>query len=420
MANLALFGGSPEIPLAKQKKWTWPPRYPKLGNLVRDYVNDPTQPLSIQGRDGPIADVENELKRRFERRHAIFCSSGTMALYSAYFSLDIKPGDEIICPTVTYHATASPALHFGAHVVLVDVENDTGNILAGAVKNAITPRTKAIVTNAMWGHPVEQEEIKKICISNNIAWIEDCSHAQFSSYCGKPVGSWGDIACASLQGDKLVSGGEGGVLLTNSDSIHDTAVLLGHNLKRSETTITNDYFAPIGRTGYGLKLRGHPLSAILIHDQLINHVDHWIADRTSSLTRLSHALSPLEGLRPPVIRSTTTSMGAWYGYKPWVDFKKLGIKRTALVNAIAAEGVEISIPKSPPLHQLPLFGAHAFPIKGFSKHDNSKTEYPGSGAYLDGIINLPTFTGLRDEESLIGTIQVFQKIWSNLDKLRSL
>ena len=113
-------------------------------------------------------------------------------------------------------------------------------------------------------------------------------------------------------------------------------------------------------------------------------------------------------------------MGAWYGYKPWVDFKQLGIKRTALVKAIAAEGVEISIPKSPPLHQLPLFGAHAFPIKGFSKHDNSKTEYPGSGAYLDGIINLPTFTGLRDEESLIGTIQVFQKIWSNLDKLRSL
>ena len=112
-------------------------------------------------------------------------------------------------------------------MVLVDVEEDTGNVSVEGILKSISSKTKCLVTNAMWGHPVEQSTIKDICKQRNIAWIEDCSHAQFSSYMEKPVGSWGDIGCASLQGEKIVSGGEGGVFLTDSDELHDQAVLLG-------------------------------------------------------------------------------------------------------------------------------------------------------------------------------------------------
>ena len=413
--RLALNGGQPIV--KNKSRWSWPPRYPGLGDLVKSYI-DGGRPLSIQDQSGIIKEVEDELKRRFSRKHAIYCSSGTMALYSAFFALKINPGDEIICPTITYHASATPALHFGAHVVLVDVEEETGNASAEGILKSISSRTKCLVTNAMWGHPVEQATIKKICKQRDISWIEDCSHAQFSSYMGKPVGSWGEIACASLQGEKIVSGGEGGVFLTDSDELHDQAVLLGHNLKRSERCVINPAYKPIGRTGYGLKLRGHPLAALMVHDQLVNHVDEWMNEREDSLRRLSRFLNELPGLRAPVIRETTTSMGAWYGYKPWIDTKELRVSREKIAAALEAEGVEVSIPGSPPLHELALFDPERFSIRSYSKFDNSKATFPGAEKYTRGLLSIPTFTGQRDESLLQDAMRAFEKVWDNLGELQ--
>ena len=413
--KLAIFGGSPVIKV--KKKWTWPPRYPGMGELLSKYIHE-GHPLSIQDRSGPIASVEDELRRRFDRKHAIFCSSGTMALYSAFFALDLKPGDEIICPTITYHASATPALHLGAHVVLVDVEPDTGNVSLNEIQKSISSRTKCLVTNAMWGHPVEQSAIRELCDQRKIFWVEDCSHAQFASFENKPVGSWGDIACASLQGEKIVSGGEGGVYLTNTDHFHDKAVLLGHNLKRSTTCVLDPSFKPIGRTGYGLKFRGHPLAAVLVHDQLVNHVEKWMAERKHSLERLGAFLNQLPGIRSPVIRQTTTSMGAWYGFKPWVDFQTLGVDREKLVAALCAEGVEVAVPGSPPLHDLPIFSPDKFPIRDYSKFDNTVRKFPNAESYTSGILSLPTFTGERDEEELLATMKAFEKVWDCLGKIR--
>ena len=416
MNKLALLGGTPVLP-ERRPPWNWPPRYPAMGDVVKSYI-DQGQPLSIQGRDGIIAACEDELKRRVLRRHAILCSSGTMAIYSAWFALGIRPGDEVICTTITYHSTATPALHLGAKIVLVDVESDTGNIAVDAIKNAITPRTRAVATNAMWGHPVEQQQIRSLCDRHQLAWLEDFSHAHFSQYHGRPVGSWGDVACASLQGSKFISGGEGGVLVTDSDDIHDQAVLLGHNLKRSQNCVLNQLYRPIGRTGYGLKLRCHPLAAALIFDQLVNHADTWLVERRRSLERLSRGLAGLEGLRPPVIREYVTSMGAWYGYKPWVDFASLGVSREKLVEAFQAENLDVEIPGSPPLHQLPIFDPDRFWINGFEKHDNRGCAFPNAEAYSAGILSLPTFTGPDDDHSLTAMIEGFRKVWDHLDALR--
>jgi len=414
--QLAIFGGTPVLnkPLPH---WSWPPRYPGMGQVIKDYI-DGGSPLSIQGRDGVLAACEDVLKRRLNRRHAIACSSGTMAIYSGYFAIGIQPGDEVICTTVTYHATATPALHFGAKVVLVDVESDTGNIDVGAVADAISPRTRAVASNAMWGHPVQQSALRELCDKSGIAWMEDFSHAHFAEYEGRPVGSWGDVACASLQGNKFVSGGEAGLLVTDSDEIHDRAVLLGHNLKRSLTCVVNPEYRPIGRSGYGLKLRCHPLAAALIYDQLIHHVDRWIVQRRESLNFLSRALSSLDELRPPVIRDYVTSMGAWYGYKPWVDWSALGVSRDRVVQALQAENLDVDIPGSPPLHDMALFDPDRFEIHGFEKFDNRAQKFPNAESYAAGILSLPTFTGPQDETGLKSMIEGFHKVWANMDELR--
>ena len=430
--TLALFGGSPV--LAKPfPVWTWPPCYEEMGKAVANYVSG-NQPLSIQGRDGVIADCEDLFNQHFHRKHSVLCSSGTMALYSAYFALNVKPGDEIICTTITYHATATAALHLGALVRLVDVEPETGNIDIDRVADAINHRTVAVASNAMWGHPVDQFRLRHLCDRHRIAWIEDFSHAHFSSTktpksnntlddsifetdITTPVGSLGDISCCSLQGNKFVTGGEAGILLTNSDEFHDRAVLLGHNLLRSQTCVIDPNYAPISRTGYGLKLRCHPLAAVMIREQLNNHVNQWISERTDSLTRLSDALRELPEIRPPVIREYVSSMGAWYGYKPWIDWSALNVTRERVVMALRAENLDVDIPGSPALHRMSIFDPDTFPILQFEKYDNRGNEFPNADSYSKGTLSLPTFTGLRDEVRLQSMIEGFQKVWSNLELL---
>jgi len=270
----------------------------------------------------------------------------------------------------------------------------------------------------MWGHPVQQRAMRELCDKTGIAWMEDFSHAHFAEFEGRPVGSWGDVACASLQGNKFVSGGEGGLLVTDSDEIHDRAVLLGHNLKRSMTCVVNPEYNAIGRSGFGLKLRCHPLAAALIHDQLIHHVDHWITQRSDSLSRLSDELSALPGIRPPVIRDYVTSMGAWYGYKPWVDWSTLGVSRERVVQALQAENLDVDIPGSPPLHGMALLDPDRFQINGFEKFDNRDRVFPNAESYAAGTLSLPTFTGPRDDFGLKSMIEGFHKVWANMDTLR--
>jgi len=419
MSQLALFGGSPVS--SSPRGFQWPPADYAPGELVANYI-DAGLPLSIPGRSGVIASCEDLFRNQFQRKHALLCSSGTMALYSAYFALGIQPGDEIICTNVTYQATCSPALHLGARIVFCDVESDTGNLSVEALKNLITPKTRCLATNAMWGHALDQDKIRQLCDKHNILWVEDFSHAHLAEYHGKPVGSFGDIACASLQGPKLISGGEAGVLLTDNEGYYEQAVLLGHNLHRSKelvNTVPNHPYAPLERTGYGLKLRCHPLAALLIEDQLKNHAHQWVAERADSLMRLSTALGELDGVRPPVIKDYVTSMGAWYGYKPWIDCKALGVDLKLLVKALQAEGLDVKIPRSDALNQLALFDPERFTLSGYQKSDNTTREFPNSDLYHSGILSLPTPTGPRDELILQDLIKGFQKVWEQLESIRN-
>ncbi len=144
----------------------------------------------------------------------------------------------------------------------------------------------------------------------------------------------------------------------------------------------------------------------------------WIVQRRDSLQRLSNGLSVLSGMRPPVIRDYVTSMGAWYGYKPWVDWAMLGVSRERVVEALRAENLDVDIPGSPPLHSMALFEPDRFQISGFEKFDNRDRTFPNAESYAAGILSLPTFTGPRDEVGLSSMIEGFHKVWANLDRLR--
>lgn len=369
-------------------EWSWPPRMPALAQRIKDYYLDGS-PLSIADESGVIRALERRFAGLHGRQYGLALSSGTMALYSAFWALGLMPGDEVICTAISYHATASPLLHLGVRIVFCDVEEDTGNMDARLLEKLVTPRTKAIVSNDQWGHPCDKDAILAICKKYGLRYVEDCSHAHFSAYKSRYCGSFGDIACWSLQGNKLLSGGEGGILLTDDQDLYERAVLLGHNLKRPADSVRNPAYKALQRTGYGLKLRMHPLAALMVDWQLEHCCANWLAGRAATLSYFQKRIGEDSFLLPMAIKPYVTSMGAWYGFMPRLR-QNSAIDRAHLVSWLRARNIPASIPKSPPLPELALFADPAFSIGGFTKEP--ARECPAAARYFRSIISFPTWT----------------------------
>ena len=168
--------------------------------------------------------------KKFEKEFSEFCGSkysivmanGSLALSAAYLALGIKNKDEIITTPRTFIATTASACLLKAKPVFADVDLDSGCILANQIENNISENTKAICVVHLAGWPCDMERITKIAKKNKLYLIEDCSQAHGAQINGKSVGSFGDIATWSFCQDKIIStGGEGGMLTTNSIEIYE-------------------------------------------------------------------------------------------------------------------------------------------------------------------------------------------------------
>ena len=132
-------------------------------------------------------------------------------------ALGIGPGDEVIVPDYTFVATASSVLITGAVPVLVDVTADTYCLDCDAAEAAIGPRTKAIIAVHMGGHPSDLDRLKQDAAMRGLALVEDCAHAHGSQWRGRPVGTFGRAGTFSFQQSKLMTAGEGGMIITSDD-----------------------------------------------------------------------------------------------------------------------------------------------------------------------------------------------------------
>ena len=415
-SKLALHGGTPAVS-DPHPHFKWPPAMPDLGREIAEYI-DAGNPLSIVDRSGVYQELEDRFCALHDRRYAIAVSSGTMALMSAFFGIGLEPGDEVISTVYSFHATATPLLHLGVKVVFCDIEPDTGNIDVRQIESSITHRTRAIVTNHMWGHPVAVDDIRDICRRHHLKWVEDCSHAHFSKYKDRYVGSFGDAAVFSLQGNKLLTGGEGGILLTDSTPVYERATLFGHSLKRTQECVSDPFWDGLSRTGFGLKLRMHPLAAVIVLYILENHCFDWIRSRHETLDYFSKRLASTGMIQPMARKPYVTSMGAHYGFKPIIDFDALGISRRVFVKALQAEGLKIAVPGSQPFHKLPIFTCNRYPIGNFEKADHSKHTFSGAEQYHANIISLPTFSFQSDIPLIDKYVAAFEKVLDNLGDLR--
>lgn len=414
MDKLAILGGAPRVK-APHPHFVWGKPTSRYRDEVIQYLLN-GGPLSIDGREGIVAELENRFAEYHGVRYALLTSSGTTALHSAFFGVGISNGDEVIAPAYTFLATVTPILHCGGIPILCDCRSDNGNIDVHRIEELITSKTKAIVINHQWGHPADIIEIRSIAQGRSLALIEDCSHALGATYWEQKVGTFGDVACISLQGNKLVFAGEGGVLLTNSKEIYERAVVLGHYRKRTQS-VSSETLRAFAETGYGMKYRIHPLGAVLAN-AVMKDVDDLITMRNDNLEYFSNLLLGLPAIDPPSISQGLT-WGAHYGFKPKLVFEELeGLTRTTYVKALAAEGVEVKIPGSKPLNLYPLFQQSNLELHSVKKPAYRVGDFPSAELYYSKIISLPTFT-YPSHEIIDQYIEAIEKVYANKESLRA-
>ena len=149
-------------------------------------------------------------------KYGIMTTSGTAAIEASLAAINIKEGDEVIVPAITWITTATIVSHMGAIPVIVDVDKDTLCISPKAIEQAINRKTKAIIIVHIYSSVCEIDKIVKIAKENNISIIEDCAQAHGAKYKGNHVGTFGDIGIFSFQQSKLITAGEGGICITNN------------------------------------------------------------------------------------------------------------------------------------------------------------------------------------------------------------
>lgn len=171
---------------------------------------------------------------KFEERFAAYCgvrygvsvSSGTTALHLALASLGIKKGDEVILPAFTMVSTANAVVYQGARPVLVDSVRDTLNLDPDKIEEKITKRTKAIIAVHIYGHPADMDKIMRIARRHKLYVVEDAAEAHGANYKGRKAGSLGDIGVFSFYGNKIITTGEGGMLVTSNQKLKEKAEYL--------------------------------------------------------------------------------------------------------------------------------------------------------------------------------------------------
>ena len=149
----------------------------------------------------------------------------------------------------------------------------------------------------MWGHPCDMDKILDICKKHNLFLIEDCSHAHGATYKGKKVGTFGDAGCFSFQANKIVTGGCGGVMITNNQEIYERACLLGHFRNRCFDSVQSEKYSKYSNTGFGLNYRIHPLGAAIALNHL-KDLDNRIRIRNENLNYLSAKINELWKVYP--------------------------------------------------------------------------------------------------------------------------
>ena len=193
---------------------------PDLSGNEKKYLGEAINSGWISSQGKFINHFEENFAKKFGKEYGVATSNCTTALHLSLIALGISRGDEVICPDLTFIAPANMITLTGAKPVLVDVEKDTLALDPSLVKKAITIKTKAIIVVHPFGHSARMKELEEIATLNKIPIVEDNAESPGGTYKGKILGSFGKISCFSFFANKILTTGEGGMILTDDQELY--------------------------------------------------------------------------------------------------------------------------------------------------------------------------------------------------------
>lgn len=406
----AVLGGPKAITLDASEANRWPAITSEEEEKVLEVLRDGDLSLHRVTRE-----LEDDYRKYFGVRHALAHCNGTAALLAAFFATGLKPGDEVLVPSATHWASVVPMLWTGATPVFCESELERLGIDPADAEQRITSRTKAIVVVHLWGMPSRMTELLDLARRHNLIVIEDASHAPGATWRGRRCGTLADVSVFSLQTSKLAPAGEGGMLLTNDDALYEQAICMGDVMRIIELDTPARRLAA---TSYGQKTRIAPISAAVGRVQL-KHLDERNSLRNRNLCYLSKELARLgfeTFLPPPHVQ------------RVYFEFlircpDELGISVETLIEALTAEGCEVSYPRYPLLHQQPLFTEGLYTAIGAfaGRKDLDLPTYlpnalPITEKANSTFIRLPSFP-FADYPLLQQYVLAFQKVLRHRDRM---
>ena len=333
--------------------------------------------------------------------HAIALNSCTAGLELALEALGIGPGDEVITTPLTFCATANVVIHRGATPVFVDVDRSTGNIDPEQIPAAITDKTKAILPVHLYGRPCEMDALMTIAKNHGLYVIEDAAHATEAWYRGRKIGTIGDITVYSFYATKNLVTGEGGMLVTNSESVADEVRIKHlHGLTRDAwKRYSDEGFQPYDVVAAGYKYNMMDIQAALGIHQLARLEDN-LKVRERHWQAYDEAFAGLEGITTPEpVGPFGKSRHARHLYTILLDLDRLKISRHQFMNSLQRENIGTGIHFTS-LHLLSFYRERF----GFKRGD-----FPNAEFISDRTVSLPLSSAL-DQKDIDDVINAVRKV----------
>ncbi len=353
---------------------------PDLSGNEKQYVLDCIDSTWISSKGSYIPRFEERFAAYLQVSHAVSVSNGTVALHLALLVLGIGPGDEVIVPTLTYIAPVNAISYVGAVPVFCDSDPVTWQLDLNEVITKITSKTKAILAVHLYGHPCKMDSLRTLCSEKNLYLVEDCAEAIGSLYKGKMVGTFGDIATFSFFGNKTITTGEGGMVVTNDHTLAQRA----RHFKGQGLAMYREYWHDV--IGYNYRMTNICAAIGLAQLERIDEIlvrKRMIADQYS------------KAFQNGPVSFHPEAIDVYHSYWMCSILVDNYADRDNLRDFLKANGIETR-PLFYPVHTMPMYSAH------FQQH--SIAEDLGWRG-----INLPSYPELKSDEVsyIINSIRSF-------------
>jgi perosamine synthetase len=284
--------------------WRIPVAKPDIGQAEIEAV----QAVAASGwitQGARVRELEAAFARLCGTEHAVATTSGTTALHAVLAALGIGPGDEVITTPLSCIASANPILFTGARPVFGDVDPETYNLEADGIEKRITPRTRAILPVHLFGHPLDLDPILELGRAHGLPVIEDACQATGARYKGRAVGGLGTAGCFSLYANKIITSGEGGVVVTSDATLADRMRAI-----RNFGQISGEHFR---HAFLGGNAKMTDLQAAVGCAQ-VGKLEGYITRRRANVAALNGALTGLERLIERLPGERPYARSVYFGY----------------------------------------------------------------------------------------------------------